>query len=59
MLGDFVCLEPYVVATTAYWVPLATMIKDVTRKKAEGEIVIEIFEGNLAEMRADEMVELS
>ena len=33
-------------ATTAYWVMLATMVKDVTRRKAELEI--EIFEGNLA-----------
>ena len=46
VFGDFVCLEPYVFATTAYWVPLATIVKDVTRTKAELEI--EIFEGNLA-----------
>ena len=33
------------------------MIEDVTRKMAEDEI--EIFEGSLAEIRVDEMEELS
>ena len=37
--------------------PLAIIIEGVTRKKAED--AIEIFEGSLAEMCADEMEQLS
>ena len=57
VFGDFVCQSPYVYATTAYWVPLSKLIKDVTKAKAVVEI--EIFEGNLAELRKDEMEGLS
>ena len=57
VFGDFVCHMPYVFATTAYWVPLSKLIKDVTRARAVDEI--EIFEGNLAELREDEMDGLS
>ena len=54
MFGDFVShSSPYVYAMTAYWVPLSKLIKDVTRAKAVVEI--EIFEGNLAQLREDEM----
>ena len=56
VFGDFVSHSPYVYATTAYWVPLSKLIKDVTRAKAVVEI--EIFEGNLAELREDEMARL-
>ena len=55
--GDFVRQEPYTFATSAYWVPLSKLIKDVTRAKAVDEI--EIFEGNLASLREDEMEGLS
>ena len=58
MFGDFVShSSPYVYAMTAYWVPLSKLIKDVTRAKAVVEI--EIFEGNLAQLREDEMEGLS
>jgi len=57
VFGDFVCHSPYVYCMTAYWVPLSKLIKDVTRAKAVDEI--EIFEGNLAELREDEMAGLS
>jgi len=57
VFGDFVCHSPYVYCMTAYWVPLSKLIKDVTRAKAVDEI--EIFEGNLAELREDEMEGLS
>ena len=57
VFGDFVSHSPYVYATTAYWVPLSKLIKDVTRAKAVVEI--EIFEGNLAQLREDEMEGLS
>ena len=40
-----------------YWVPLSKLINDVTRAKAVVEI--EIFEGNLAQLREIEMAELS
>ena len=50
-------LAVYVYATTAYWVPLSKLIKDVTKAKAVVEI--EIFEGNLASLREDEMEGLS
>jgi len=53
VFGDFVCHSPYVYCMTAYWVPLSKLIKDVTRATAVDEI--EIFEGNLAELREDEM----
>jgi len=49
--------EPYTFATSAYWVPLSKLIKNVTRATATAEI--EIFEGNMAELRADEIEELS
>ena len=49
--------SPYVYAMTAYWVPLSKLINDVTRAKAVVEI--EIFEGNLAQLREDEMEGLS
>jgi len=57
VFGDFVCHSPYVYCMTAYWVPLSKLIKDVTRATAVDEI--EIFEGNLAELREDEMAGLS
>ena len=41
--GDFVRQEPYTFATSAYWVPLSKLIKNVTRATATAEI--EIFEG--------------
>ena len=53
VFGDFVCQSPYVYCMTAYWVPLSKLIKDVTRAKAVNGI--EIFEGNLAQLREDEM----
>jgi hypothetical protein len=57
VFGDFVSHSPYVYAMTAYWVPLSKLIKDVTRAKAVVEI--EIFEGNLAQLRENEMEGLS
>ena len=57
VFGDFVCHSPYVYCMTAYWVPLSKLIKDVTRAKTVDEI--EIFEGNLASLREDEMEGLS
>ena len=57
VFGDFVSHSPYVYAMTAYWVPLSKLINDVTRAKAVVEI--EIFEGNLAQLREIEMAELS
>jgi len=57
VFGDFVSHSPYVYAMTAYWVPLSKLIKDVTRATAVVEI--EIFEGNLAQLREDEMEGLS
>ena len=57
VFGDFVCHSPYVYCMTAYRVPLSKLIKDVTRAKAVEEI--EIFEGNLASLREDEMEGLS
>ena len=53
----FECKAPYTLATSAYWVPLSKLIKDVTRATAVVEI--EIFEGNLASLREDEMEGLS
>ena len=55
--GDFMCKSPYILATSAFWVPLSKLVKNVTRAKAVEEI--EIFEGNMAEHRADEIDELS
>ena len=55
--GDFECKAPYTFATSAYWVPLSKLIKNVTRATAAAEI--EIFEGNMAELRANEIEELS
>ena len=55
--GNFLCESPYILATSAYWVPLSKLVKNVTRAKAVEEI--EIFEGNMAEHRADEIDELS
>ena len=55
--GDFECQAPYTFATSAYWVPLSKLIKNVTRATALDEI--EIFEANLAELRANEFDELS
>ena len=55
--GDFECKAPYTFATSAYWVPLSKLIKNVTRARAEKEI--EVFEGNMAELRAQEAEEIS
>ena len=55
--GDFECKAPYTLATSAYWVPLSKLIKNVTRATAAAEI--EIFEGNMAELRTNEIEELS
>ena len=55
--GDFECKVPYTFATSAYWVPLSKLIKNVTRARAEKEI--EVFEGNMAELRAHEAEEIS
>ena len=41
--GDFECKAPYTLATSAYWVPLSKLIKNVKRATAEREI--EVFEG--------------
>ena len=54
--GDFECQEPYILATSAYWVPLSKLVKNVTRAKAVAEI--EIFEGNMEAHRSDELDEL-
>ena len=43
--GNFLCKSPYILTTSAYWVPLSKLV--------------EIFEGNMAEHRADEIDELS
>ena len=55
--GDFECQAPYTFAISAYWVPLSKLVKNVTRAKAVEEI--EIFEGNMAELRANEINEIS
>ena len=55
--GDFVRQEPYTFATSAYWVPLSKLIKNVKRATAEREI--EVFEGNVEELRANEFEEIS
>ena len=58
MYGDFEWDQaPYMFATSAYWVPLSKLIKNVTRATAAAEI--EIFEGNMAELRVNEFDELS
>ena len=48
---------PYTFATSAYWVPLSKLVKNMTRATAAAEI--EIFEGNMAELRANEINEIS
>jgi len=55
--GDFEVKAPYTLATSAYWVPLSKLIKNVTRATAEREI--EVFEGNVEELRANEFEEIS
>ena len=55
--GDFLCKSPYILATSAFWVPLSKLVKNVTRAKAEVEI--EIFEGNMEAHRSDKLDELS
>ena len=55
--GDFECKVPYTFATSAYWVPLSKLIKNVTRASAMEDI--QIFEGNMAELRAHEAEEIS
>ena len=55
--GDFECKAPYTFATSAYWVPLSKLIKNVTRARAMEDI--EIFEGKMAELRAHEAEEIS
>ena len=51
MYGDFEWDQaPYMFATSAYWVPLSKLVKNVTRARAMTEI--EIFEGNMAELGA-------
>ena len=58
--GDFECQAPYTFATRLgglLWVPLSKLIKNMTRATALDEI--EIFEANLAELRANEFDELS
>ena len=58
MYGDFEWDQaPYMFATSAYWVPLSKLVKNVTRARAMTEI--EIFEGNMAELRENEVEELS
>ena len=47
---------PYFFNTTAYWVTLSKMVKDVKKQKAEAEI--EIFEGNLEMIRKGVIEEL-
>ena len=54
--GDFERHAPYSFNTTAYWVTLSKMVKDVKRQKTEAEI--EIFEGNLEMIRKGEIEEL-
>ena len=55
--GDFVCNAPYTFTTSAFWVPLSKLIKNVKRATAEREI--EGFEGNVEELRANEFEEIS
>ena len=55
--GDFVCNAPYTFTTSAFWVPLSKLIKNVKRATAEREI--EVFEGNVEELRANEFEEIS
>ena len=51
------CNAPYTFTTSAFWVPLSKLIKNVTRTRAMDEI--EIFEGNMEELRANEFEEIS
>ena len=55
--GDFVRQEPSTFATSAYWMPFFKLIKNVTRATATAEIGI--FEGDIVELRANEIEELS
>ena len=57
--GNFECAKRHIYARSpsAYWVPLSKLIKNVTRATAMEEI--ETFEGNMAELRANEIEELS
>ena len=48
--GNFLCKSPYILATSAYWVPLSKLVKNVTRAKAVAEI--EKFEGNMEAHRS-------
>ena len=48
--GDFVCNAPYTFTTSAFWVPLSKLIKNVKRATAEREI---------EELRANEFEEIS
>ena len=57
--GDFECKAPYTFATSAYWVPLSKLIKNVKRATAERVREIEVFEGNVEELRANEFEEIS
>ena len=57
--GDFECKAPYTLATSAYWVPLSNLVKNVKRATAERVREIEVFEGNVEELRANEFEEIS
>ena len=56
--GDFECQVPYTFATSAYWVPLSKLVKN-SKLVATAAAEIEIFEGNMAELRANEINEIS
>ena len=53
--GNFLCKAPYILTTSAYWVPLSKMVKNVGRAKAVQQI--EKFEGNMEAHRSDELYE--
>ena len=57
MYGSSRKKSPYTFATSAYWVPLSKLIKNMTRATALDEV--EIFEANMAELRANKFNELS
>ena len=59
--GDFEVKAPYTLATSAYWVPLSKLIKNVKRATAEREIEVtrSLIEGNMEELRANEFEEIS
>ena len=48
--GNFLCKSPYILATSAYWVPLSKLVKNVTRAKAVPQI--EKFESNMEAHRS-------